>query len=116
MEDIYLANLMSCSHQKCCESFKSWNETSFATSKAPKTHRPDKFGVYRNHTRLHVDFTWDFVARKLCNAFGVNIEIFYDRSEGPDLGKDAAEFKKLFSKHYHWIIVENNIVILSSYN
>jgi len=38
----------------------------------PQTRRPGKYCVYRSHTRLYVDFSWDSVARKNSFAFGVN--------------------------------------------
>jgi len=39
---------------------------------SPQTRRPGKYRVYRSHTRLYVDFSWDSVARKNSLAFGVN--------------------------------------------
>jgi len=38
----------------------------------PQMRRPEKCCVYRSHTRLYVDFSWDSVARRNCVAFGVN--------------------------------------------
>jgi len=37
-----------------------------------KMRRPGKYRVYRSHTRLYVDFTWDWVAQLFFFAFGVN--------------------------------------------
>jgi len=39
---------------------------------SPQTRRPGKHCVYRSHTRLYFDFSWDSVAQKNCFAFGVN--------------------------------------------
>jgi len=39
---------------------------------SPQTRRPVKYRVYRRHTHLYVDFSWDSVARKYSFAFGVN--------------------------------------------
>jgi len=38
----------------------------------PQTRNPGKYRVYRSHTRLYVDFSWDLVTRKNSFAFGVN--------------------------------------------
>jgi len=38
----------------------------------PQTRRPGKYRIYRSHTRLYVDFSWDSVAQKNSFAFGVN--------------------------------------------
>jgi len=39
---------------------------------SPQTRCPGKYRVYRSHTRLYIDFSWDSVARKNSFAFGVN--------------------------------------------
>jgi len=43
-----------------------------APNASPQTRWPEKYRVYRSHTRLYVDFSWDSVTRKNCFAFGVN--------------------------------------------
>jgi len=37
---------------------------------------PDKCRVYGSHTRPYVDFSWDSVAQKNLDAFGVNVPLW----------------------------------------
>jgi len=49
-----------------------------ATGNAPlETRGPGKYCVYRSHTRLYVDFSWDSVARINSFAFGVNAPLVF---------------------------------------
>jgi len=49
---------------------RRWKRVAHIAS--PQTRRSGKYRVYRSHTRLYVDFSWDSVARKNSFAFGVN--------------------------------------------
>jgi len=45
------------------------SEAQIASPRTLQTRHPEKFCVYRSHTRLHVDFPWDLVAAKKLRRF-----------------------------------------------